>query len=104
MNVNDITFIVLKVVVSVVTVIITGFVVPALKSYIDDRKNSQIYSLIETAVRAAEQTITGSGKGAIKKEQVVELVTKWLQERGLSISEDQLDQLIEESVYLMKNS
>lgn len=104
MNVNDVTFIILKVVVSVVTVIVTGFVVPALKSYIDDRKNSQIYSLIETAVRAAEQTITGSGKGAIKKEQVVELVTKWLQERGLSISEDQLDQLIEESVYLMKNS
>lgn len=104
MNMNDLTFILMKVVIAVVMAIITRFVVPALKMYIDEHKNSQIYSLIETAVRAAEQTITGSGKGQIKKEQVVDLVTKWLTEKGIHLSAEQLDQMIEECVYLMKNT
>lgn len=101
---NDLAFLVLKVVVVVSVTIITKFVVPALRSYAEQRKNDAVFALIETAVRAAEQTITGSGKGSIKKEQVTEFVTKWLQEKGIQIDAEQLDQMIEECVYLLKNA
>lgn len=104
MNVNDFTMLLVKVIVAVLAALITKYVIPALKSYVEEHKNTEIYGLIETAVRAAEQTIKGSGQGTIKKEQVTELVTKWLQDKGIEISAEQLDQMIEECVYLMKNS
>ena len=104
MNANESTLLVLKIVVTVVAALITKYVIPALKSYVEQHRNTEIFDLIATAVRAAEQTITGSGKGSIKKEQVTELVTKWLNEKGIKISAEQLDQMIEECVYLMKNS
>lgn len=103
MNVESITSTILSIVAAIALAVITKFVIPALKSYIEERKNAEIYSLIETAVRAAEQTILGTGQGAVKKEQVVDLVTKWLQEKGIQLSSEQLDQMIEECVYLMKN-
>lgn len=104
MNANDIMLLVVKVVLAVVAALVTRYVIPALKSYVEKHRNDEIFGLIETAVRAAEQTITGSDKGTIKKEQVTELVTKWLKEKGIEISAEQLDQMIEECVYLMKNS
>lgn len=103
MTVENVTSALLSIVVAVVLAIVTKFVIPALKSYVEEHRNTQIYSLIETAVRAAEQTILGTGQGAVKKEQVVDLVTKWLAEKGITISAEQLDQMIEECVYLMKN-
>lgn len=104
MTVNDITFILLKVILSLGIAIFIRFVTPALRSYTEEHKNSEIYGLIETAVRAAEQTIKGTGQGSVKKEQVLETVSKWLQEKGIEITSDQLDQMIEECVYLMNHS
>lgn len=100
---NDITFLLVKVVAAVAMTLITGFLIPVLRSYVQNNKEQQLYNLVETAVRAAEQTIKESGMGAVKKEQVVGCVTQWLFDRGISIRADQLDQLIEEAVYLMKN-
>ena len=58
--------------------------------------------MVALAVRAAEQTITGSGQGAVKKAEVVKLVSEWLYGKGINITEDELDQLIEAAVYQMK--
>jgi hypothetical protein len=57
--------------------------------------------MVEVAVRAAEQTIKGSGMGAVKKEQVLEFVSFWMLEHGVNISQDQLNQLIEACVFNM---
>lgn len=80
------------------------FVIPALKAYVQEHKDSQVWEMVVTAVKAAEQTIRGPGQGQIKKEQVVDYVTKWLQEAGLEISAERLDQLIEECVYAMNHN
>ena len=58
--------------------------------------------LIAVAVRAAEQTITGSGQGALKKEKVMSFVREWLATQGITITDEQLSELIEASVYAMK--
>lgn len=104
MTMNDVTWMILRVAITVLMTAITRYVIPVLKMHLESRKNDVIFDLIATAVRAAEQTIDGSGKGSVKKEQVVVLVTKWLKEKGITISADRLDQLIEECVYLVKNN
>ena len=57
---------------------------------------------METAVKAAEQTIKGDKKGVERKAEVIDLVTAWLVERGINISSEQLDSLIEAAVYGLK--
>lgn len=100
---NDVTFVILKAVVAIAVTLITTYLIPVLKQIKEDSQNKAIYEAIETAVKAAEQTIKGSGQGTAKKEQVVKRVTTYLNEKGITISEDQLNDLIEESVYLLNN-
>lgn len=96
---NDITFIILKLVVSVVAALIAYYVIPILKSKIKEDKYAELLSIIEIAVKAAEQTIKGSKMGAVKKEDVIIFVTEWANKHGITISQDQLDKLIEAAVY-----
>lgn len=102
MDANDLTLLILKIVVSVVVALVGKFVVPVLKIYVEQHQNSQIYDFIETAVRAAEQTIVGADKGGLRKDQVINLAEKWLNKKGIAIDYLHLEQVIEECVYLMK--
>ena len=99
---NDITFMVLKIVVTVCVALFTAYVIPYLKTLRSDRRYQALIDMVKVAVQAAEQTITGSGQGAMKKEQVIEFVSDWMQKQGISITKDQLSQLIEAAVYSMK--
>lgn len=101
---NDITFIILKVIVSVAAALLTVFVIPLLKEKLTDARYQRLLAYVEVAVRAAEQTIKGSGQGHVKKDEVINYVTTWMLTHGIQISEDQLDQLIEAAVYVMNNS
>ena len=99
---NDMSFMVLKIVISVCVALITAFVVPYLKTLRTDARYAALIDIIKVAVEAAEQTITGSGQGAAKKEQVVEFVRDWLDKQGIVLEYGQLDALIESAVYAMK--
>ena len=99
---NDITFLILKVVISICASLITVYIVPYLRTLRSDKRYSALIDIVKVAVLAAEQTVTGSGQGAIKKEQVVEFVRTWMQKQGIDITYDQLSQLIEAAVYSMK--
>lgn len=100
---NDVTFIILKIVVSVVAALISAFVIPLLKEKLQDIKYQRLFDMVKVGVRAAEQTIKGSGQGPIKKDEVINFVTVWMLSNGIMITEDQLDQLIEAAVYAMNN-
>lgn len=104
MEVNDVILMIVKVIVAVAATLITTYVVPALKAYVESHKESQLFGVIETAVRAAEQTVTGSGEGAAKKQQVELSVLKWAKEKGIDIDSKQLNQIIEECVYLLNQT
>ena len=54
------------------------------------------------AVLAAEQILREPGSGVEKKKMVTEFVIKWLSDRGINISESELDILIEAAVKKMK--
>lgn len=99
---NDLTFNILKIIVSVATVLISAYVIPLLKEKLNDSKYQRLLEMVEIAVRAAEQTIKGSGQGAIKKEEVVAFVSTWMVSHGINISDSQLDQLIEAAVWQLK--
>ena len=102
MRMDDMTFMLLKIVVSICAALITVYVIPYLKTLKEDARYAGVIDMIELAVRAAEQTITGSGQGALKKAEVLRFVTDWLNRNGIGIMEDELDQLIEAAVYRMK--
>ena len=99
---NELTFNILKIVVAVATVLISAYVIPLLKVKLADAKYQRLLEMVEIAVRAAEQTIKGSGHGAIKKDEVITFVTKWMVEHGIHITEEQLDNLIEACVWQLK--
>lgn len=99
---NDITFMVLKIVISICAALITVYVIPYLRTLRSDKRYSALIDMVRVAVLAAEQTITGEKQGSVKKETVVEFVRDWMQKQGLDITYEQLSQLIEAAVYSMK--
>ena len=99
---NDISFKILQVVVSVATALISIYVIPLLREKLKSEKYNQVFEIVEIAVRAAEQTITGAGMGAVKKDQVIDFVMRWALSHGILITDEQLDQLIECAVYNLK--
>lgn len=102
MQMDELTMMLLKIVVSVCAALITAYIVPYIKSLREDARYVSVIEMIEIAVHAAEQTIKGSGQGALKKAEAVGFVTDWLNRKGIGIMEDELDQLIEAAVYAMK--
>lgn len=102
MQMDNMTMMILKLVISVCAALITAYTVPYLKTLKNDARYERMLDMVALAVRAAEQTITGSGQGAVKKAEVIKFVSEWLYGKGINITEDELDQLIEAAVYSMK--
>lgn len=93
----DITTII-EAVFALLAAIITAIVIPYIKSRTTATQQQEINVWVRIAVTAAEQIYTGSGRGAEKKEYVL----NWLQTRGITVDENKLDALIESAVYEMK--
>lgn len=98
---NEILFRVLIFVVTFLSLIITTYLVPYLKSLVDGYKYEQLLDTVKQAVEAMEQTVKESGQGKVKKAQVIAFVTAWLNEHNIQITEKQLDVLIEAAVHVM---
>ena len=99
---DDITMMLLKIVISVCAALITAYVLPYIKTLKDDARYAKVIEVVELAVRAAEQVIRDPKSGQIKKARVLKVVRKWLGEHNIDISEDEIDQLIESAVFQMK--
>lgn len=92
---------VLVFVITVLCIILTKNVIPYIKTLIKTSDYADIYDIVETAVKAAEQKCTTPKQGKAKKADVYSFVSSWLREKGIHISEDELDRLIEAAVYTM---
>lgn len=99
---NEITFDVLKIIVSICAALVTAYVIPYLKTLKDDKRYASLVGIVEVAVRAAEQTIPEPNEGKLKKAEVLSFVSDWLSSRGIKITNDELDKLIECAVYQLK--
>lgn len=99
---NEILFNCLLVVVMIVCTLLTAYVIPFLKAKVKNTEYDELLDTIFRAVRAAEQKIKESGMGQIKKAQVIAYVKSWLAAKKITITEEQLDTLIEAAVFIMK--
>lgn len=100
--INDITFVVLKLVVSVCAILVTVYVIPFLKSKVADKQWQDLLDIVEKSVLAAEQTI-GAKNGTIKKSEVMAFVMDYISDKGLNLTKELVDQLVEAAVYKMNN-
>jgi type II secretory pathway pseudopilin PulG len=82
-------------IVTLVVAVITGVLVPYIKSKTTTEQQTALSALIKAAVTAAEQIYTGTGRGTEKKAYVL----AWLADRGVTVDSDKLDVLVESAVY-----
>lgn len=90
MTANNIFYVVL----SIVSILVTGVLVPLLKQKYGKEKIISVVEAVDIAVKAAEQIYTKSGQGNLKKQYVL----MRLNEQGFKVSEKELDDMIEASV------
>lgn len=77
-----------------IAAVITGILVPYIRSRTTAEQQEIINMWVEIAVTAAEQIFTGSGRGAEKKRYVIEFLAK----KGFKLDEASLDAMIESAV------
>lgn len=75
--------------------VITYIVIPYIKSKTTKEQRESVVFWVQIAVNAAEQIYKGKGQGKDKKQYVIE----FLNSKGIQITEDQLDALIEATVF-----
>ena len=77
-----------------IAAIITGILVPYIRSRTTAEQQEIINMWVEIAVTAAEQIYVGSGRGAEKKKYVIEFLNK----KGFKLDEASVDAMIESAV------
>lgn len=87
---NNIFYVIL----SIVSVLITGVLVPLLKQKYGKEKIINVMEAVDIAVKAAEQIYKETGQGNLKKQYVL----MRLNEQGFKVTEKELDDMIEASV------
>jgi len=85
---------VIGVLISVIGAIITYYIVPFLKAKLGQTNYTNALWWATSAVQAAEQVFKESGQGEKKKAYVLE----FLQSKGLKLTTEELDALIESAV------
>ena len=96
---NDVTFLILKCVLSIAVALITAYLIPYIKSKTSTETQNMVADVVSVAVKAAEQTME---QGKVKKEAVMDYVMNWLALHNVKMSSAQVDQLIECIVYELK--
>jgi LL-H family phage holin len=101
---NDTMQVIVRIIVVAICLLISGIVLPYIKTLKDFKEMDLITKTINMAVKAAEQTIKGSGKGQLKKAEVKEVVNAWLSKVGITVSDELIDVIIEDAVYVMNSN
>lgn len=100
---NDILYEILKSVAVLVLILITRYAVPYLRQKIENSKYDWVLKWVDITVRSTEQTIFGDKKGAERKAIVTKFIKQMLLQKNISLSDEQLDNIIEAAVFSMKN-
>lgn len=100
---HDVMLVVMRIVITFCAALLTAAVVPWLRRLCQDARHKSLAEAVKVAVMAAEQTVKGSGQGAAKKDKVTASMADWLLARGISVTYEELDGLIEAAVYGIKS-
>ena len=99
---NDVVFEILKAVLVLVVVLVARYAIPWIKLQMEGTKHEWLVKWVELAVKSEEQTILGDKTGPEKKAIVTKFIKEQLQQKNISLSDEQLNTLIEAAVYAMK--
>ena len=99
---NQIIYEVIRAALVISIMVLVRYVVPLLKRKINGTELELIYDWSVKAVKAAEQTNAGVHTGGYKKALVKDFLTQVAKENKISITDEQLENLIESAVYAMK--
>ena len=81
-------------IITLAVALVTAFLIPYIKTKISEEKYAEIQTWVTVAVEAAEMIYVGTGRGAEKKQYVLEFLAK----KGYSLDIDSLEALIEAAV------
>jgi len=98
---NDIIVEIVQIVVMIATLIVCRYVIPWLKGVIETNNLGVVTTWVTNAVLMAQQVLTSSS-GEEKKQTVTKFIKNLLNTKNISITDEQLDTLIEAAVKEMK--
>lgn len=98
---NDLIFEILKILIMVLALVLTRYIIPFLKEHTDAQQMEMIARWARYAVLSTQQ-IMGSAPGTERKAVVTEFLKEILRAKKISISDEQLEALIEAAVKQMK--
>lgn len=87
------------IIIALLGAIVTYIVIPYIKERTTKDQMENLMFWVKIAVGAAEQIYKDKGQGALKKEYVI----KFLHDKGIKITEEQIDLLIEAAVFELNN-
>ena len=86
---------IMMLVIALMGIVLFYYGVPWIRNKVGSQKLNLIYTIVQIAVAAAEQTFKKAGMGQSKKQFVI----NYLKERGISITDQEINALIEAAVY-----
>ena len=89
---------IIEAVFALLAAIVTAFVIPWIKSKLNENQLKELQIWVNAAVAAAEQIFSAPNSGAEKKQYVIE----FLKSKGFTVDMDSIDNLIESAVYALK--
>lgn len=98
---RDIILEVLKLTIMIATMLITRYLIPWIRAKTENSVMQALINWTAQAVLAAEQT-HDAGTGAEKKAIVTEFIKKLLMQKNISLSDEEINTLIEAAVRQMK--
>lgn len=99
---NEKIFQIIIMIIPILGAIITGFIIPFIKEKIGSERLAKYEYWANLAVKAAEMMWTESGRGADKKQYVVDFLNDMFNKNKIVITEQQIQILVESAVKHMK--
>ena len=96
----DITMII-KIAIGLLSMIITVILIPYIRTKTSNEKLAKLATIINAAVRGAEQIFTGTGLGETKKEYVIRFLKNYGYIADIDSISDEINLLIESAVNAM---
>lgn len=88
---------------TVIVLLVSAYLIPWLKTKINDEKLKELEKFCEQAVRAAEQLYTPE-EYKLKKAYVLSLINEQIEKLGLGLNEAEIDAIIEGIVNYVKHN
>lgn len=100
---NEMMDLIVKIVISIASVLITGYLIPYIRSKVTSTRYNDFLVLIEKCVESANQ-IYSPEQWRTKKNYVLNLVTTYARNHGVDITDEEIDALIEGFVIAVKGN